>query len=564
MNEIILLQQIEDIATLYANCIKNGYNVLHYFSDPEHVHILKIETPEIVIKNLLPGDYHLYATNESGEEVGHLSFTVSGLKKETVFQNILTCVGIKEEIDFSSIPADNYIPAMYDLYIKEKISEETLQAFIVFYNTTQNELNTTSIPEFVIKQNSEIYIDGKFHIPYTFIPYRYNFGMQNQIMLREQAIFNEENYWFIGKPRNLYQICVLNDFSLVRRYYHYQLSETASETILERHIQTIQTKTEQTKELITQLNLESIAEDRVGQETVIAIQKMNPARPIFSAPEVEIHDSVIFVSVPDYTGIRLTEKNIYLAALEMNEVFSDKHSPHKYKVNADSFQLKASMLLINSDTEYVFYLTDDNNIVLSNVVLASFDPDFKTSIYTDAYLRIVYDTYVRRLSSIFKEYDRNSWNLIAQLLDQYLLTRDGQELPSSFLQRQILQLDANRYRIDKLFELTVLCQLKYYMPVQQNFISHQVFSKEFKSHIFPEAEQSYIVRISHINGNTITEEFLTAGSESLSVRIDKDDFVLLQCIDPEKWCVSSPVFYNNRIKTGAPYFYFPKMEVEVI
>ena len=192
------------------------------------------------------------------------------------------------------------------------------------------------------------------------------------------------------------------------------------------------------------------------------------------------------------------------------------------------------------------------------------NPDFAADTYTDAYLRTVYDTYVRKLNSVFKEYDRNSWNTISQLLEQYLLIREEEERPYSFLLKRILRLDKNRYRIDKLIEIVILCQLRHYAPVDPNFLSHQVYSKEFRSHVFPESDRPYIVRAEHINGDTVTREYFLTGDESLSIRMDKDDFLLLQCIDPETWSVSSPAFYNNRIKTGAPYFYFPKLEVEVI
>ena len=564
MNEIILLQQIEDTVSLYANCVKKGYRTLHYLMEQGEVHTLQVTRPEIIIRNLLPGDYYMYAENEKGQETGHLSFTVSGLKKETVFQNILTCVGLQEEINYSLLTSEDYIIPMYRLYKNGKVTEEALQAFTSFYNARQEELNTTSLPEFILRQYGSIQIQGQFHIPYRFVPYKYDFTTDTWKLLKEQSVFNEENYTFTGKPLEMYQILVLSDFSLVRRYFHYQASETASETILERRIQTKRLKTEQTTELITQLNLETIADDTIGQETVVTMQHIASDHYIFAAPEVEIDETVISVNIPDYAGIKLCERDMYLAALELTEVFAEKPVPHKYKIGAATFQVKASDLLLNSDTEYLFYITDNKNALISDFTLISLNPDFAADTYTDAYLRTVYDTYIRKLNSVFKEYDRNSWNTISQLLEQYLLIREKEERPYSFLLKRILRLDENRYRIDKLIEIVILCQLRHYASVDSNFLSHQVYSKEFRSHVFPESDRPYIVRAEHINGDTVTREYFLTGDESLSIRMDKDDFLLLQCIDPETWSVSSPAFYNNRIKTGAPYFYFPKLEVEVI
>lgn len=564
MNEIILLQQVEDTVSLYANCVKNGYHKLHYLMEQGELHAIEITRPEIILRDLLPGDYYMYAENEEGQETGHLSFTVSGLKKETVFQNVLTCTGLEADINFSSLAPEDYVTPLYHRYKDGTVTEEIVQAFVSFYNACQEELNTTSLPEFMLRQYDSIQIQGQFHIPYRFVPYKYDFTTDTWKLLKEQSVFNEENYTFTGKPREMYQILVLSDFSLVRRYFHYQPSETASETILARRIQTARLKTERTAELVSQVNLESIADDRTGQETVVAMQHMVSDHIVFSAPEIETDGIVLSVTIPDYAGIRLCERDLYLAALELTEAFAETPKPHRYKIADGSFQIKASDLLLNSDTEYLFYVTDETGTLLSDCTLISLNPDFAADVYTDAYLRTVYDTYVRKLNSVFKEYDRNQWNLISQLLEQYLLIREGTELPYPFLLKRVLKLDENRYRIDRLIEIIILCQLRHYHSVDPDFLSHQVYSKEFKSHVFPERNRPYIVRADHINGDTVMTEYFLAGKESLSIRMDKDDFLLLQCIDPETWSISAPAFYNNRIKAGAPYFYFPKLEVEVI
>ena len=72
MNEIILLQQIEDTVSLYANCVKKGYRTLHYLMEQGEVHTLQVTRPEIIIHNLLPGDYYMYAENEKGDRPSFL------------------------------------------------------------------------------------------------------------------------------------------------------------------------------------------------------------------------------------------------------------------------------------------------------------------------------------------------------------------------------------------------------------------------------------------------------------------------------------------------------------
>lgn len=562
MKDIILLQQTADTVTLYANCVKKGYTTICYFQDPESICTIQSEDPVITLRDLDSGDYYIYAENKEQHETGHTSFTVSALPKKTLFQNIALSnhVTIDNTI-LASLSAENYILDLYKKLIQENtVTEEALLAFIEFYNAQQETLNTND-PEFII-ENQTITVRTK--IPYRFIPYVYHIDTDSWQILREQADNNTEVFSFYGKPALLYRICVLSDFSVVRDYFLYQPSETLSETILERQIQTKKNRAEKLAEQILQINLEEIADDENGQKTVASLLQFAPDHVIFRKPEINIEDMELSCHIPDYSCIELLDKPIFLCILELEETFAKVFRPHRYKINEQDFIIPPFFLSMNPDTEYVLYLSDESGKILTEPILISLNPEYPTELYTVSYYRTIYDTYIRKLNSVFKEYGKEQWNQVAKLLEQYLLQNDYRFSIPEFLCKQLIRLNPDRERIDRMLELVILCQLRYYANIDQSFISHQVYSKEFKSHVFPEAEHPYIVRTIRFNDGEITYDYFLTGEESLSIRMDKDAYLLLQCIDPDTWTVSAPAFYNNRVRSGAPYFYFPKLEVEVI
>lgn len=553
MNEIIFLSQVGSSLKLYANCVKNGYNKLHYFTDPEEENEITLSGPEAVIQNLTAGEWFFYAENEQNETIGHTSIVISQLLPQTIFQNVLTCAGISDVELPENLNTEDYVTQLYDL----NVDEETILAFVNFYNLRQEEINTATEPEFYIRQNQ---INSNTRVSYTFVPYEKDGDKWRR--LNDSIVYDSEKFIFYGKPRRMYQISVLSDFSVVRKYFIYEPSKTLSEAKYERRISALQNWQEKTTELLGNIALEELENDTYGRQIIASMVSLRDRRAIFKKPVVELDDNTLMVTISDYPCIALTDKNVYLAAIETEEACAESFSPHKYKIIEEQNKIPLSSLLINSDTDYLFYLTDDTGTILSDIFMFSTDSEINDETYNKVYNKIVFDDFKRKLYNVFQEYGRKEWEPVSLLLDQYLFTDNSINL-TEFLLQQLTRQDENRVRIDFLIQLVLLCKLRYYDNINQDFIKQQVFSQEFKNHIFPE-NSPYIIKITRLNGDTISYNYLSAGKESTSIRMDKDDFIFLQCIDPSSWNVSSIAFYNNRVKSGRPYFYFPKLEVEVI
>ena len=65
-----------------------------------------------------------------------------------------------------------------------------------------------------------------------------------------------------------------------------------------------------------------------------------------------------------------------------------------------------------------------------------------------------------------------------------------------------------------------------------------------------------------MNDGELSYQYYKSGNSGTEIRIDRGDIVILQAINPRTWQKSSIAFYNNKYP-GAPYFYFPELEVEV-
>ena len=561
MNEIVILQQIADTITLYSNCFKRGYKTIQYFTDQANIYTVAMKDPTIIISGLMPGTYYFYAENDNGNDTGHFSVDISGLSKDTIFSNILLNrqIEIPDNI-LASLSIHNYLLELYQQLLQNKISEEAFLAFVEFYNAQQEELNT-NVPEFSIQDQT---ISSQTELSYRFIPFLYDSISKTWSQSRTDFKEDTDQFVITGKPCSLHQILVLSDFKVVRKYYIYLPSENVSTAILEGRIQTRQNKSDLITKQIVQLNLQDIVNDLTGQNVVASLLYYKPTCTIFHQPDIVLENTNITCHISDFPCIQLIDRPLYLAMLELNEVFAEHPHPHRHPIISESFAFRTGSLLLNSDTEYVCYITDETDAVLSDVTLISLNPNFPSDIYTTAYRRVVYDEYVRKLNSIFKAYAKDKWDTAALSLEQYLFYQDTNDRLYEFLWKQLLRLNPDREPIEKLIGLVELCQLQYYDNIDQTFIPKQVYSKEFHDHVFPEWNALYIVRAIHFNGNDITYTYHLAGDESFNIKMNKDDYLLLQCIDPKSWKMSSAALYNNRIKSGTPYIYFPKLEVEVI
>ena len=567
-NYITVLNQIADTVTLYVNCFKNGYTRLCYFYNPASIVTINLTEPRITIDGLTEKKYYFYCLNNQDEEVGHITVPVATASYATFWQNMLSYTDIEEDTNILlNLKEPEYVLDLYKAAVKSEDGieayEELLSSCTSFYNSRQESLNTMSIPDFILKDETVISFSGQ---RYYFIPYVYNLTEDKWEIVPGQERNRTETYTFNGKPSLMYRILVLSDISLVREYFYYCPSKTLSETILERRISTKQQLMKRTAEMMVQFDITELSEDEYGQEVVCALQEMKPEYPILAMPQLtyDEENGLFYGYFPNYNILPFVDYNIYIAALEIDQVYNQNKVPHKILAAGKNFILNPSAVRMNYGEDYIFYLCDKDNHILSMPCIYRYGTETDTELYFTISRKLDLDLYRRRLFNIFKEYDKKDWNTISLILDKYIASEENLYQPmTDYAIEEISRLDTIHFQIDYLIQLVLLNQIKYYLPTDQTFIHEQVYAEEYNKHVFPEAEEPYIIRCGRLDKNVLSWEFIAAGDTSKEIRIDKNKLICLQALNKDMTKTSPYALYHNIYSGSTRYFYYPNLEVTV-
>ena len=236
LNNITVISQIADQITLYVNCFKNGYTRLCYFYNPNNITVIDLAGPEVSIKDLQEEEYYFYCENDQGEETGHITVPISTVSIKDTWKNILAMSELdnKKNLSLTSdLSSYDYIIDLYEAVLKEQKEngeyDELLLTAVSYFNMQQESLNITYAPEFSIKNNTFSSTTSK---KYKFIPFLYDRKSKKWKIIEGFSRNETDEFVFSDKPSEMYLILVLSDFSVVRKYFYYQPSETLSETIL--------------------------------------------------------------------------------------------------------------------------------------------------------------------------------------------------------------------------------------------------------------------------------------------------------------------------------------------
>ena len=566
--DIIILNQITDTVMLYINCFKEGYTKLYYYTDPNEIHVLNLTSPRITIKELTEEEYVFYCENEKQEKTDPITISISTTNYDIFWNNLSSYSGVNntEEI-LQEIKDPDYVISLYKMVLanKDKFAdyEELLLSCVSFYNIRQESLNTVTVPDFTIKDNTITSVSGQ---KFNFVLYVYNSDAKKWDLIAKQSKKEINTYEFYGKPSLMYRICVLSDSGIMREYLYYQPSKTLSETILERQISAKQQLSEKTAEMMSRFDMTELLEDEYGQQVVCALQEIKPERYILSMPQVtyDKEDAWFYITFSDYTVLPAAGYNIYLAALEIDQAFNSKRVPHKILVPGKNFIMNPYACHMNYQEDYIFYFCDEDNNILSEPFLCGYNTDSDTSLYFSVSRKIDVEQYRRRLLNTFKEYDKKDWDSISLILDHYFTSEENLlRTISDYMLEEISRMDRLHYRIEYLMQLILLHQLQYYLPINQNFIKEQVYAEGYHKHVFPEADSLYIIRRGRINKNTLSWDYISCGSQVQELRTDQDEFLLLQAMDRSIINISPYAFYYNIYIGNTRYFYYPDLEVTV-
>lgn len=565
-NGIIILNRAGDNIALYVNSYKKGCNILHSECGAEEEHIISLQNPELNITLTKPGKHVLYCIDKNNKTNSSITIDMDYVTLKERCNNLLIAnnLNIVPYTDLiSHITQTDYIVQLYEQYIAADENkteyEEILSMLTKDYNDQQEVLNFFVNPLFILNHREEN-ITSYYQLNYTYIPYRYDAKTQTWNIVQGYIKYDANTFACNHFAPGLYKIVVTSDNELIRSFYWYEPTAEIKEKEIQDKIALKKIATEKGAELISLLPDKELEPDIY--QTVAAILDFDIPKPVLRKPEIDIDQYLMTITIPDYELMILSGKTYYLALLEIEEIYAVKKSPHRILIPAASFQFNVLQHLPNSDTEYVAYIIDEANTVLSQSVFVSFDTEYQISECINTYRKIELDRYIRKLYTIFKEYDPKEWEAVSLASDRYFLKNENTLSFSEFILTQLTYLDSNQYNIGFIMQLVLLCDLQYFMDIDQSFVTNQVYSVPYKMHVFPRSDSAYIICAIRIYNGELSYQYYLSGNAGTEIRIDRGDAVILQAIDPTTWKKSSIAFYNNKYP-GAPYFYFPKLEVTV-
>lgn len=562
---IIILNKIGNNVTLYINSLKKGYYILCCTRAAIDREAMILQWPEAKLLELNPGKYYIYCINDNSETDGDIQIDIGYDTEQEQLEKVLISNGLNMSPYINIIKTIKTVDYIVELYDQYQASEDNdayhklLSVLVSDYNAKQEDLNYFKEPLFLIDYKTE-HISSYRQQLYTFILYKYDTSTHRWQIIQNQVIKDSSVFNISGVPHGLYKIVITINGILVRSFYWYESPADIKEKAIQEQIVLRRIATEKGKELVGSIQNENL--DRSAYETIAAIVDFDIQSPVLRKPEIELDQYIMTVTIPDYNLILSSKTSCYLALLEKEEIYSDKRNPHRILITSSSFQINALQYLPNSDTEYIAYIIDNNGMVLSQATFISFDPEYPITEYTNAYCKIEFDRYIRKLYTLFKEYDANEWDAISLISDRYFLQENNATSFSNFILTQLSYLDPNRYNIGLMMQIVLLCDLKYFTNIDQSLAANQVYAIPYKTHIFPRSNSGYIICAIYMNDGELSYQYYKSGNSGTEIRIDRGDIVILQAINPRTWQKSSIAFYNNKYP-GAPYFYFPELEVEV-
>ncbi len=437
-----------------------------------------------------------------------------------------------------------------------------MDIFTQQYNARQEQLNLFVTPMFTFSNTEKYIISATDYISYDFHVYKLDTKYNQWIIQPALCQYNTDSFQLCGDAASLYKIVILKDGELIRQFYYYEFSAEVKENIIQDSIKAALEAKEQIHELFE--DDEEINNSKDEQYAVASMFQMDVTRPIFRPLKiVPGNNRMINCTIPDYDVIKESQRTVYLAALELSEAWSYQKIPHKIKITAPTMNCGGLEFLPNTDTEYLFYIIDDAGTQLCHPTLVSFDEEYPSDTYAETYLRIWHDRYLRKLYTVFQEYGKNQWNIVSSIADKYFISQIEYVPIRDYIIGQVVNLDVDKSSITRIIQLLLLCDLQYFMNIDQTFMRQQVYAEPYKMHVFPQSSSTYLIRIMRINKDQITYQTIRSGYGATEVQMYKDDYTIFQCIDPLSWKLSSIAFYNNTDASTASYFYFPKLEVEV-
>lgn len=568
MNHPILsLRQYEDKIELYCNCFNYGYHSIEYYSrtNSSAKIVRDIETAEVTIENL---DKDIYVFRGRGENgyTPPLIVNILGDTKSEYLNNLFP--DIYEEYHnqiFNKLQTNYYLEEIYKAYLNNKNADLTniyldiIKTLIQDYNNKHNWMNNSDNLD--IKLNNsfciEIKLSDELYTQDTSIiieQVKYDSEYISTEEENENKLFGYLNINYIPNIKNsykfnlneegLYRIKFITDGCVYRSYYLYIPDNETKTALYTETIENLNKIAAAEQDTSYFLSSEYQFESEEEKEIILAMEYRTDLKALLPRPNLTYKDKIITLDISNYYDLLKTmNKNFYLAAFEKDSLYLNNSAPRKILIDSPVISFNKDNYYFNRE-RYYFFILSEENIRLSGITTLDLSLNNDNGIdYNDKYQRILWNRYVKNLHKCLE--NNPKWGDVKNILDRYLFDSNVAFIElDQYVEEQVLQLFNYKYdNTESIIYGIEFNKLKYYSNKDRNFMNEQLYKVLYGTHVIPNG--NYVLEIKRINGKKITKEYIYQSDQSLEIKINDDDYIILRCIRLSDYKVSDFVMYNN-------------------
>lgn len=574
--DLVALRAYEKNLDLYSNAYFSWYDRVEYYNDAdkEKIYTAPVEDGRVVIDDLTEGYYTFYGVNESGEKSRALELY---FEKNDSLAAFVSSLDDDAQVIFSKhMDKINFSGLVISLY-KVLCETEDEYEYSILKDALYKSIEQNNNEQLLLNRKSDgfrIYLSDK-HLLTAVSTDETEFTSDMYIKIEdigknspnELIVKITEPTFSKRLPDGLYRLGFYQKNRLVYEYYFYANSADDYERY-ESILASLEEKKARNLSSVSNLPSDWVYSSLEEEKILVNLCGFNDESALFARPHLKYLDGLIEITLKedilDYLKMA-TMHRYYLCVVEEEDLFNKRITPIRIEITGDSLIFNPWKYMFK-EAPYYFYLTDENDIRISEVTYLDLsieqeaDEDIKD--YNNNFQRASWGRFTKNLYDIVADEKPELWPTIKNTIDAALLAEEiGYTRPIDSILDKVLEIWNERYgNICWIIFYLYLCEHKYYMRKDRQFMKHQHRSDYYKTHVIPAGD--YIFSVIRINKDKIKREYLYDPSNAQSIRFDKDEYIIFYCINPDDYSVSDFGFYNN-----TPYgtsFRYNSLEVEKV
>ena len=565
-HDIVAIKQFKDSIELYFNSYDYHSGILLYWpaTHQNNTKTVKIDDYKIKLTGLVVGEYIFQAKYDNGEESAPIRINIYGTdNKSKLDEDLLSLMTrFNDNIDLIEDVYSAYV-ANTNINLTE-FYRKLLNKLVSLFNSANQEMNSYDYMNIRLIDNHVLNI--------LFDDYAY-FEAEGLVNIYKMKIDKKGKHWKLFSsdkisqktyskkldPDSFYKIEIINDDCLIRSFYHFS---SKNEEMDERFSLIMNEKQElEASEYVTidLFNSSFSFTDEKEQDIILKLYNFyKKSKCVLNRPIVEYTNGQINIVNEDYFNEinNCIDRNLKFVLKEYDHDIEEYLTIYNDKIK--SFKVNLSY-----DTDYYFYVTDNNGTLISKPGYLNIDDNGEE--LNKLFRNILLDQYIERIYSMIGNSKKEFWGQVRSILDRYRLF-DSHDNVWEYLSEQLLiEMNPERNPLDYLIYLINLCNLKHYDNIDREYCKNRLYKFNYNLHVIPVGNHFIKIDRYNIENGTINTEYIRQSEISAidEIRVNDCDYMIIRCIDKDSFKTSDFVMYNNTGSGSRTYHNGLKVETHV-